>query len=327
QGHHDPEIALRARYLVRSMTGSVRWFADSDSPKVVALLKEYGDLSEAEKKNRIDRLAALEDRLGVTPLIRLARFETSDPLAKYAALQLMELPPPESSAVKTELAKSISSIVGNSKRSAAVWLRLYSRTLNDPASTLAEWDQATRAEHVLLEKSPDRSSREIVRDFYRFEVDLLQRLDRDKEADEVVRRTFALIDGTPDQIQEAADWLTHRESWGVALELMHKFDAAVQDNARLLYRLAAIYDSLQQSTEADKVAEKALALKPEVAREHLQMARELDETPRLAKWAEAEYRQVLASATAGSQEDFSARFKLSELLHDRLQELAAAELM
>src|SRR5690242_13357576 len=71
QSHHDPEIALRARYLVRSMTGSVRWFADSDSPKVVALLKEYGDLPEAEKKNRIDRLAALEDRLGVTPLIRL----------------------------------------------------------------------------------------------------------------------------------------------------------------------------------------------------------------------------------------------------------------
>src|SRR5205823_5511182 len=63
QAHHDPEIALRARYLVRSMTGSVRWFADSDSPKVVALLKEYGDLPEAEKKNRIDRLAALEDGL------------------------------------------------------------------------------------------------------------------------------------------------------------------------------------------------------------------------------------------------------------------------
>src|SRR5262245_57050144 len=32
QGHHDPEISLRARYLVRSMSGSVRWFADTDSP-------------------------------------------------------------------------------------------------------------------------------------------------------------------------------------------------------------------------------------------------------------------------------------------------------
>ncbi len=327
QAHNDPEIALRARYLVRSMTGSVRWFADSDSPKVVAILKEYGDLPEAEKKNRIDRLAALEDRAGVTPLIRLARFETSDPLAKYAALQLMELPAPESPAAKAELAKNITSIVGNSKRTAAVWLRLYGRTMTDPTSTLADWDQATRAEHVLLEKNPDRSSREIVRDFYRFQVELLHQLHHDDEADDVVRRTFnpPLIDGTPDQIQEAADWLTHREAWGVALELMQKFDAAVQESARLLYRLAAIYDSLQQPAEAEKAAEKALAIKPESASDHLEIARRLEDIPRLSKWAEAEYRQVLAIVMPGSQHDFTARFKLAELLHDRLQEQAAAE--
>ena len=70
QSHHDPEIALRARYLLRSM--SVRWFAESDSPKVVAILKEYGDLPEEQKRNRIDRLAALESSLGVQPLVRLA---------------------------------------------------------------------------------------------------------------------------------------------------------------------------------------------------------------------------------------------------------------
>src|SRR4051794_7126222 len=59
QIHHDPEIALRSRYLVRSM--SVRWFADSDSPEVIRLLKDYGDLSESERKSRIDRLAASDN--------------------------------------------------------------------------------------------------------------------------------------------------------------------------------------------------------------------------------------------------------------------------
>src|SRR5213075_997504 len=93
QSHADPEIALRARYLVRSM--SVRWFADSDSPKVVAILKEYDDLQAPERRNRIDQPAAPEDPVGLIPLIRLSRFETSDPLAKYAALQLLELPPPD----------------------------------------------------------------------------------------------------------------------------------------------------------------------------------------------------------------------------------------
>src|SRR5687768_3867007 len=92
QNHHDPEIALRARYLVRSM--SVRWFSESDSPEVVRILKGYGDLPEAERRNRMDRLAALEKRQGVAPLCRLARFETTDPLAKYAALKVLELQPP-----------------------------------------------------------------------------------------------------------------------------------------------------------------------------------------------------------------------------------------
>src|SRR5688572_11921407 len=37
QNHNDPEISLRARYLVRSM--GVRWFQESDSADVVRILK------------------------------------------------------------------------------------------------------------------------------------------------------------------------------------------------------------------------------------------------------------------------------------------------
>jgi len=126
QAHHDPEIALRSRYLVRSM--SVRWFSDTDPAKVVAILKDYGnlqsDMQEEERRNRIDRLAGLEDRLGLVSLIRLARFETSDALAKYAALQVLELPPPVDEAAKAELAKNINAIIGKSNRQAAAWLRL-----------------------------------------------------------------------------------------------------------------------------------------------------------------------------------------------------------
>src|SRR6185295_913213 len=93
QSHNDPEVALRARYLVRSM--NVRWFSDSDSPKVVQLLRDYGDLPEDQKRNRIEKLAELEGDVGIKPLIRLARFETSDPLAKYAALTVLDAQQPE----------------------------------------------------------------------------------------------------------------------------------------------------------------------------------------------------------------------------------------
>jgi hypothetical protein len=332
QSHHDPEIALRARYLVRSMSGSVRWFADSDPPKVVAILKEYGDLSEAERKNRIDRLAAMEGAAGLTPLIRLARFETIDTLAKYAALQIFEMPPPVDDAGKAELARNINAVAGASKRQAAGWLRLYGRTLADPLPTLAEWDQATKAEHALFDgKSSDRTTREIVRDLYRFQVNLLHRLNRQDEANSVIRRMFALLDGLPDKTQqqlqllEFVDWLLHRQAWTAAAELMQKYDAVVQDNAKLLYRLAGVYDKLSDAAKADVTAKKALALKPESLDDHIIVAHELEETLGSEKWAEAEYRHVLASATPGTRADFAARFGLSELLHDRLQELPAAE--
>lgn len=323
QSHHDPEIALRSRYLVRSM--SVRWFADSDSPKVVAILKEYGDLPEEQRKNRIDRLATLESRLGVGPLVRLARFETIEPLAKYAALKILEMPPPADKAQQIELTKAIESVIGNSRRPAASWLRLYAQTLADPAASLAAWNQATKAEHDLNGKTPEKSSKEIVRDLYRVQVNLLQRQGRDDEAVAVIRSTFTLLEGTPDQVQEIVDWLMNRHAWPEALEALTRFDAAVQENAKLLYRLAAVHDKLEQPQKAEEAAAQALAIKPENLDEHIVIGHLLDDTPGLAKWAEAEYRHVLKAATPGSVTDFSVRFRLSELLHDRLQDLAAAE--
>jgi tetratricopeptide (TPR) repeat protein len=323
QSHHDPEIALRARYLVRSM--SVRWFADSDSPKVVAILKQYGDLPEEQRKDRIDRLALLENGLGASPLIRLARFETIEPLAKYAALKILEMPPPADKAQQAELTKTIEAIIGNSRRPAASWLRLYAQTLADPAASLAAWNEATKAEHDQSTKTPEKSSKEIVRDLYRVQVNLLQRLGKNDEAVAVIRRTFTLLDGTPDQVQEVVDWLMNRQAWPAALEALTQFDATVQENAKLLYRLAAVYDKLEQPQKAEETAAKALALKPESLDDHILIGHMLEDSPGLARWAEAEYRHVLKSATPGSVTDFSVRFRLSEHLHDRLQELAAAE--
>ncbi len=323
QNRKDPEIALRARYLVRSM--SVRWFAETDSPRVVAILKDYGDLHEADRRSRIDRLKALNDRLGIRPLIRLARFESLDPLAKYAALQIIEVGPPDDDATKSEFAKDVAAIVGNSQRASAQWLRLYAKTLSDPAATLADWDKAVAAEHEVLEKNPDRTSREIVRDLYRYQVDLLQDSSTSDAATAMIRRMFTVSDGSPDQLQELVDWLLHRRAWALGLELLQKHDAAVADNPRLLYRLAAIHQKLGDPNKAAETATQALAIRPENFNDHLVIGHELEDVPLLAPWAEAEYRQVIVSAMPGQRADFTARFSLSELLHDRLKELPAAE--
>jgi tetratricopeptide (TPR) repeat protein len=322
QSHHDPEISLRSKYLVRSM--NPRWFADSDPPKVIAVLKEYGELNEEQRRNRIDRLAMLEDNLGLAPLVRLARFETADTLAKYAAIKVLDVTPPDEAA-KDSLIATIQQVIGRSKRPAATWLLLYARTLADPEPVLADWDRATQDEHAVLAKSPERTSRDIVRDLYRYQVELLKRLGHDDDAITVMRRTFALLDGTPPQVQEIVDWLMHRQAWQVALEVMEKFAATVQDSPRLLYRLAETHEKLGEHDKATAAASRALALHPESLDDHLLIGHELEETPGLAQWAEGEYRQVLKAATPASKADFKARFVLSELLHDRLKELEAAQ--
>lgn len=324
QSHHDPEIALRARYLVRSM--NVRWFSQGDPPKVVALLKDYsGELPEAERRSRIDRLAALEQGMGLVPLVRLARFETSEVLAKYAALRLMEQPPPDEP-VRQGLVEAIGRLMTHSQRPTAIWLRLMARTLTEPEATLDEWKQAVQREQALLSSQPERSSPECVRDLFRYYLELLSRCGREAEALEVARQTFALVDGTPEQIQEAADWLLHRRAYALVLELLAQFDAVVAEHPRLLYRRAVALKHSGAAEQAVRTAATALALQPDNLDDHLLTGRWIEEQlPGFGDWAEAEYRHVVAKAPPGSRLEFMGRFRLSELLHDRLQELAAAQ--
>ena len=171
------------------------------------------------------------------------------------------------------------------------------------------------------------AGREVVRDLYRFQVELLKRLERRDETMAVMRRMFSLLDGSPEQVQEIVDWLMHRQAWSVALEVLEKFDAVVADRAALLYRRACVQDQLGDAAKAEETAAKALAIKPENLDDHMVIGKQLEETRGLEKWAEAEFRQVLANATPASRQDFAARFKLSELLHDRLRELPAAEML
>ncbi|MEX2175786.1 MAG: tetratricopeptide repeat protein [Pirellulaceae bacterium] len=322
QNDNDPEVALRARHLVRSM--SVRWFQESDAPAVVRILSGYGDQSEGERRVRIEKLASLAGGQGVLPLCRLARFETVDVLSKAAALKVMEQPAIADENARQTFAKAIAAVVGSSQRPAATWLRLYCRTLLDPASALADWDRASGAEHEALDKHPEQTSREIVRDLYRWQVELLSRLERNDEAIAVIRRTFKLLDGTPEQVKEVAGWLIHRGAYAVVLEVAERFGATFDDHPELLYRLAEAQLKLGKTAEAEATAARALAVRADNLDEHLLVGTKLQEIG-LHDWAQREFRQIVTTTTPGSVLDFQARFQLSELLHDQGQEQAAGE--
>jgi tetratricopeptide (TPR) repeat protein len=322
QNHDDPEIALRARYLVRSM--SVRWFSESDAPETVRLLQGYGDLQEGERRNRMDKLASLEGRQGILPLCRLARFETLDPLAKYAALQIIEAAPPETAEAKAAFIKAVREITGSSKRVAANWLRIYAKTLAEPASALEEWDEATKAEQALVARSQDHSI-EIARDLYRYQIELLRKLARDDEAANVTRRMFGLLEKAPDKIPEFVGWLMETKAWPRVLELADKFPPAFETNPQLLYCVAQASQQLGQNEKADEIASRAVALNPENLDEHVRTGYRLEHEHGLVKWAQREFEHVIKLAAADSVTVCKARIYLSELLHDQLRELAAAE--
>jgi tetratricopeptide (TPR) repeat protein len=322
QNDNDPEISLRARYLVRSM--SVRWFHESDSPEVVKILRGYGDAPDGERRNRMELLAKLPDRQGIPALCRLARFETIDVLSKYAALKVMEQPPIAEQAVRQDLASSIDAIVGNSKRAAANWLRVFAKTLLEPEASLPEWDALARAEQETMDKHPEKTSPDLVRDLYRWQVELLKRQGKDQEVIEVIRRTFTLLNGTPEQVKELVQWLIHAQKYEVVLEVAQKFDAMFAQSPELLYRLAETQLKLGQADQAKATAERALNFNPDNLEEHQHVGSKLQELG-LHEWAEREFRYVMKAAPPGSVVDFKARFFLSELLHDQLKEQEAAD--
>jgi len=322
QNDNDPEVSLRARYLVRSM--SVRWFHESDSPEVVKILRGYGDAPDGDRRNRMEMLAKLPERQGIPALCRLARYETVDVLSKYAALKVMELQPIADQAIRQDLARSIEGIVASSKRPAANWLRVFSKTLLDPEASLAEWDALTRAEQETMDKHPDKTSPDLVRDLYRWQVELLKRQGKDQEVIEVIRRTFTLLNGTPEQVKELVQWLIHAQKYEVVVEVAQKFDTMFAQSPELLYRLAETQLKLDKSVEAQATAERALALNPDNMEEHHLVGTRLQELG-LHAWAEREFRFVIQATPAGSVLDFKARFMLSELLHDQLKEQEAAD--
>ena len=324
QHHDDVEIALRARYLVRAM--QVQWYQDSDSAEVIRVLKGYGEESETERRSRIDRLKSLDERQGLMALCRLARFETSDELSKYAALVLMQMPEIPDAAVRKDVAKKITSAAGSGKRTASLWLRTFAKTLQDPAASIPDWEAHIKTEHELFTQFPDRTSREVVRDLYRYEVALLQSLGKEQESVAVMRRTLSLLEGTPDQLKELADWLLARKAWPVVQEVADRFPQPFTDEAELIYRLAEAQDQQGKKDEAKQTAQKALALRPDDVQHHYRLAVLLQQRG-LFPWAEQEFRYLLEHVAEDSLIQLDVRYSLSEMLHDIGKEQSAGEVL
>ncbi|MBC7852584.1 MAG: tetratricopeptide repeat protein, partial [Pirellulaceae bacterium] len=323
QHHDDVEIALRARYLVRAM--QVQWHQDSDSAEVIRILTKYGEQSETARRSRIDLLKGLASRQGLVALCRLARFETSEELSKHAALKVLDLLPElKDEAAREDAGRKIIAGSGNGKRTATAWLRTFAKSLPDIAASIPAWEAHVKAEHELFTQFPDRTSREVVRDLYRFEVALLQGLGREQEAVAVMRKTLSLLEGTEQQLAELMDWLLERKAWPVVQEVAERFPKPFLASAELLYRLAEAQEADGKMDAAKQTAAKALGLRPDDTEGHFRLSFKLQERGQFT-FAENELRNLLPRVAEDAHHQFRVPYALSEMLHDIGRELPAAE--
>jgi tetratricopeptide (TPR) repeat protein len=318
----DVEIAERARYLLNSM--KVTWSRPGDSADVKRLLKDYSQHTQVDRRTRIDQLARLEGAGGLEALCRLVRFEMSTVLAKEAALAIMTRPQFAEAAQRDALHQAIEQQIGPSKRDVAKWVYDFEKTLDDPAAMASVWHERIAAERKLLnEKREKLTDNKIVRDLYRWQAELLQKLERSDEAIDSVRQMIALSDGSQQQLLEIIDWLMQRKAWPVVDEVVLKFPDKFQTDPSLMYRLAEAQVERGDTTAGEKTSDAAFGLDPPNSRQHLEVAFRLQERGRFA-WSEREYRSVIKTSEMLTGFGVIARSMLAEMLHDIQRDADAA---
>jgi tetratricopeptide (TPR) repeat protein len=323
QNDDDIEIALRARYLVRSM--QVNWSRDDDSPVVKQLLRGYGNKPDSERRSLMEQLALLGQD-GLAPLCRLVRYEASQELSKRAALLVIRAKTPESANKRREVAETIVTAMGTSKRTASQWLRNHAESLEDARVNLVAWKALTDEELDRLNRFPQQTSREIVRDLLRWYADMLVQSDQESEATGVMRQTLGLLEGKREQVLDTVDWLRERERWSLIPEAQDRFPDTFKSSPLLLYRLADAWARLDRPSDAERAANQALqAVTPE-ARDHLVMGVNLQHDG-LFDCADKEFRHVIGAADEDPSVAVSASFFLSEMLHETGKHQAGATVL
>jgi tetratricopeptide (TPR) repeat protein len=290
QDSNDIEIAIRSRYLLRSL--DLRWAREDDPLPVKEILRGYGDKSASERRNLLEQLAALGDGQGIGALCRVVRFDDSNLLSKRAALLIVQQPASDDPAAMQQVHDLILAEIGPSQRGAADWLRIFVDLQDDPEALLDAWETLTRREETVFHHTPEKSSADIVRDLLRWQADLLERLGRHEQALAVVQRTINLLDGSREQLLETVDWLIQREAWPTVEKVAERFAERFNDSALLLYRLAEAHRRQDRGELAEQTAQQALKLNKDNHQDHILAAYSLQERG-LFDWAEREYRYVI----------------------------------
>jgi tetratricopeptide (TPR) repeat protein len=321
----DPEVAARAKYLLRLMR--VEWTLESDPPDVKKCLQNYENMDARSREARMRMLAGLPEAKGVAALCRLVRFEKSSQLSKTAAAALLlrgKTADPPSPAAVAIIQKSLPGC----KRPGAVWLLAWTRLAADPQAGMAEWRKLINAELALLRRTPEESSPELAGRLVRFQVAWLKKLGKNEEAVAAIRQLVDLEPGDSESVAELLEWLIDQKAWKVVDALTERFAPRFAAEPVLLYSLAEACAERGETKRAEETALRAFHLHPgkqdEQLLHHYTVAKQLRQRGQIA-WARREYEHIITQS--GEEEDelmVMSQIFLSEMLHDQCRDADAA---
>lgn len=232
----DIEIATQSRYLVRLIRAD--WTNDNAPPQVKQLLRDYDFQNEATRLAKMKSLLDLPADAGLDWLCRLVRFEQSPVLSKQAALLIIGQEPQPDEANWPKRTATIAKVLDRSTRPAARWLKTYVQMHSDPQAALRTWAEMVAGEQKTLDEHPQQSDVRVVIGLLRIQVDQLQALGRDAEAQQAMRDMVALERGEPQNLVELVGWLVKRKAWAAIDDVATRFAPSFEADGQLLYTLA-----------------------------------------------------------------------------------------
>jgi Flp pilus assembly protein TadD len=328
EDHDDLEIAERVQFIVQQM--AIDWVQTDDPGDVRRLLTRYGDLSEANRGDRVRQLAELDDRAGLGALCRIARFEQSPEVSRRAATSVLAMD--MSAEERATAAPSCLAELGSSERPPVRWIQLYLRELAEPEATIAEWAEANAAEASLLTGGSGETSFVTVYDLLDRH---LKRCNELKLGQETTAALLAIIELTEKSENESQlemglawslRWIIRNERWDVLEPVEDRYEDEIRASRRLLYYVAVAADRGGRQERGQELAERAFEMAADDASERVVIADTVAELGRV-DWAEREYRHVIEIQPTASLLSLDARSNLAIWLHDRGDYVDAADLL
>jgi tetratricopeptide (TPR) repeat protein len=311
----DMEIVARADRLLRAIRSN--WTRPGDPPLVLQSLGDYELQDDATREARVAALIALADQQGVPAVCRIICYDRSNLIAKTAAVRLIESLSTKD--VKPGLAAEIRKQFANCRRLAAQWVLDWLAAVNDPEALVSAWSKIVTGEDDLLRRRPRDSSPAIVEGLLQLQIAALRRARHGSDAATAVARLMSLHRGDPAALARLLQWLMDQKDWPATRLVETQFRTTIAASPDLLYLLAEAQALRGDAAAADRSAEQALKLNPDVDERslsmHLQAGRILEDRGR-GDWAIHEWDYVARRAPNSSTIGTIAAHYLAELYHD-----------